>query len=273
MYVQYSSLHLPGGIAYSTNLQSTDNVLVHPNYVNSGDGADVHTEAYFTGGDRLLSLTFTHLSGNVPWPEAFEKEIKAHYSTVSTEQELNNSPGVSLPMPKPAGKASSPDFIRITTTPKSGAEPYPHPLPERSSTHNSAGEAIPPSAKAGKAEERHFFGLGECEITSAPLNIAGIVHSLPPQCGVPGWQRFTMVAYETPASGSEHEGFLDADEADLHPFLRYEGVVLPGDSIIVGRYSMGDEYRNDDDPNQFLQRGTFIYWLAQEDASDDDANP
>ncbi|KAL8919617.1 MAG: hypothetical protein Q9172_004894 [Xanthocarpia lactea] len=246
--------------------------LFHSNYMNSGDGADVHTEAYFTGGDRLLSLTFTHLSGNGPWPEAFEKEIEAYHSRVSNEQELNNSPGESLPMPKPAGKASSPNSIKIMTTPKSGAAPYPSPLPQRSSTHNSTGEAIFPSTKAGEAEEKHFFGLGECEITSAPLNIAGIVHPLPPQCGVPGWQRFTMVAYDTPASGSEHKGYLDADEADLHPFLRYEGVVLPGDSIIVGRYSMGDEYRDDDDPNQFLQRGTFIYWLAQEDASDDDGN-
>ncbi|KAL9004470.1 MAG: hypothetical protein Q9180_009841, partial [Flavoplaca navasiana] len=64
--------------------------------------------------------------------------------------------------------------------------------------------------------------------------------------------------------------YLDAKGADLHVFLHYEGIMLPGESIIIGRYYMGDEYRDDDDPEPFLQRGTFIYWLVQVYATDDE---
>lgn len=155
-------------------------------------------------------------------------------------------------------------------------EPHHSATPQRSIAdaaareNRSKGETSSPTAKAEIAEEKHFFGLGEVDINIPPLNVAGIVNSLPPQCGIPGWQRFTMVSYETPPSGSEQKGYLDAKEADLHPYLRYEGVMLPGESIIVGRYSLGDEYRDDDDPEQFLQRGAFIYWLAPDDDDEND---
>lgn len=77
-----------------------------------------------------------------------------------------------------------------------------------------------------------------------------------------------MVAYETPATGSAEKGFLDANEADLCAYLRFEGVVLPGGSIVMGRYELGDEYRDDGDAGQFLQRGAFVYWLSRGEADD-----
>ncbi|KAI4241221.1 MAG: hypothetical protein L6R42_011326, partial [Xanthoria sp. 1 TBL-2021] len=236
----------------------------------------LYNDAFFTGGNRLLDLAFKHVSGNSPWPKAFEQEIGARPLGLSNDEQFINPPVQSPPISETAKSPSSRHSTKIATTPNTNTETHHSATPQRSIAdaaareNRSKGETSSPTAKAGKAEEKHFFGLGEVDINIPPLNIAGIVHSLPPQCGIPGWQRFTMVSYETPPSGSEQKGYLDAKEADLHPYLRYEGVVLPGESIIIGRYSLGDEYRDDDDPEQFQQRGTFIYWLAPDDDDEND---
>lgn len=273
---------LTNGACMTTLCSLANHVLVNAGredfdtYLSSGLETEVHTDPYFTGGDRLLDLTFTSVSDNGQWPMAFEKEIRAHSSSFSNDQKFVNLPMQSSPGLEPSEEACSRHCTKISTTSNADSESndLTGPLQWTTNTEKNLkcpeGEISSSTTNAGLAEEKHFFGLGEYHVMGAPLNIAGLVHPLPPQDGIPGWQRFTMVSYETPRSGSPGQGYLDAKEADLHAATIYEGVMLPGDSIIIGRYSMGDEYRNDDDPDQFLQRGTFIYWLAPDEASDDD---
>ncbi|KAK4507465.1 hypothetical protein PRZ48_001200 [Zasmidium cellare] len=72
----------------------------------------------------------------------------------------------------------------------------------------------------------------------------GWLNTLPAQNGVPGWQRLTMMKYFT-----DHNGAVDYE----HGLWAYEGVVLPGGKIIVGRWwnPDGDSYS-----------GPFILWCV-----------
>ncbi|KAL8799368.1 MAG: hypothetical protein Q9182_005940 [Xanthomendoza sp. 2 TL-2023] len=235
---------------------------------------DVFTNPYFTGGDRLLNLQFTHVARDGPWPAAFDKEIQARPSGLHRINEFINPPEQLRPIEKPTHKDSRPKPTKTTPSPESGMAAYAFSLPWRQDEPKAASSTNGPirtgesTMKAGKIPEIHFFGLGETNVRDPPLNVAGIVHPLPLQCGIAGWQRFSMVVYETPTTGSTDAGYLDATkEGDLCAYLRFEGVVLPGGSIVVGRYSMGGEYRDGGD-EQFLQRGAFVYWVVRDGVGD-----
>ncbi|KAL8983361.1 MAG: hypothetical protein Q9205_002385 [Flavoplaca limonia] len=254
--------------------------LFHPcgggfnSYVNHGIWTDFHADPFFTGGNRLLTLTFSRVTTHGKWPQAFEKTATSRSPYPSNDEGIIDSPLQSSPSTKLSEKTAGQRSTTTTTKPTSDVKFNVSHVPLHWTSNVEKGETRPEGQisvpKIVKAKERHFFGLGEYNVNLAPLNVAGVVRSLPPQCGIPGWRQFTMVSYETPTSGSKKKGYLDAKDADLHVFLHYEGIMLPGESIIIGRYFMGDEYRDDDDPEQFLQRGTFIYWLVQDDATDDE---
>ena len=245
-------------------------------YLSSGVDTGVYAFPYFTGGDRLLDLTFKSVSDNGRWPMAFEKEIRAHSSSFSNDKKFVNPPMQSSPGLEPSEEACSRHCTEIRTTSNADSESNDSPGQWRWTTNteknlrSSEGQTSSSTTNAGFGEEKYFFGRGEHHIMEAPPNIAGLLYPLSPQDGIPGWQRFTMVSYETPGSGSPEEGYLDAKEADLHAAAIYEGVMLPGNSIIIGRYSDGDEFWGVDVPNQYLRQGTFIYWLAPDEAGDDD---
>ncbi|KAL8736208.1 MAG: hypothetical protein Q9166_000363 [cf. Caloplaca sp. 2 TL-2023] len=238
----------------------------------------VHTQPWFTGGNRLLDLTFASTSRRGQWPKAFEKEIDARPSSLSYLKQSMTTPEKLQPIAQTADKSSRPKFTKVT--PKSGIAAYEPSLPLRQDIESAEGEdkskhsgkTIPPKVKTKEVEQTFFHGRGELDVNHAPANIAGIAHSLPPQEGIPGWQRFTMVAYETPATGDEKNGYLDANEEDLCPYLLYEGVVLPGGSVIIGRYSMGNAYDEPDNPDLAEHRGSFIYWRVQSTLVDIDGD-
>lgn len=116
-----------------------------------------------------------------------------------------------------------------------------------------------------------FFGTFDDNHGASPLNIAGVVHPLPPQHAIPGWQRVTMVAYETPESGTASKGYLDAGYWDLSIYMRFEGVSCPGANVMLGRYHIGKKYDDDDDDRQFKKRGPFIFWDAGGNQAGDDS--
>lgn len=76
----------------------------------------------------------------------------------------------------------------------------------------------------------------------------GWLNSLPSQMGVPGWQRLTMMKYYKNK---------DTDVIDDNSLWAYEGVVLPGGKIIVGRWWRAGVH--DDDEDEFYS-GPFILW-------------
>ena len=62
----------------------------------------------------------------------------------------------------------------------------------------------------------------------------GWLNALPDQCGIPGWQRITFMKHFA-------EDLVDVDADNL---WAYEGVVLPGGRIIVGRWWFASERVN-----------------------------
>ena len=63
---------------------------------------------------------------------------------------------------------------------------------------------------------------------------SGWLTALPPQQGIPGWRRFAMMRYHPDEFG----------QADLSDLWAYEGIVLPGDQIILGRWFHPDGVTN-----------------------------
>ncbi|KZM28198.1 hypothetical protein ST47_g682 [Ascochyta rabiei] len=90
----------------------------------------------------------------------------------------------------------------------------------------------------------------------------GWLNALPDQCGIPGWQRITFMKHFAE----------DLDDVDSDNLWAYEGVVLPGGRIIVGRWWFASEtvdFNRD-------YNGPFILWAAEPDnfdeTSDDESN-
>lgn len=68
--------------------------------------------------------------------------------------------------------------------------------------------------------------MGRGEDLDDDFNAIGWLNPLPPQEGIPGWQRITFMKH-----------FMeDLDEVDQDNLWAYEGVVLPGGRIILGRW-------------------------------------
>ncbi|KAL5389947.1 hypothetical protein DPSP01_002006 [Paraphaeosphaeria sporulosa] len=79
---------------------------------------------------------------------------------------------------------------------------------------------------------------------------SGWLNALPPQAGIPGWQRITMMKH--------FEDDIAAVQDDN--LWAYEGVVLPGGKIILGRWWFAsDEHINFDDE----YGGPFIFWAVE----------
>lgn len=83
-------------------------------------------------------------------------------------------------------------------------------------------------------ESLQFVGTGED--LEDDFNAIGWLNPLPPQWGIPGWQRITFMKHFM-------ENF---DEVEQDNLWAYEGVVLPGGRIILGRWWYASEQVNFD---------------------------
>ncbi len=86
------------------------------------------------------------------------------------------------------------------------------------------------------------------------FHCAGHLHALPAQHGIPGWQRITLMKYAL----DEH-GFYDPGSC-----WAYEGIVLPGRHLILGRWWSPLNNGGDDDIC-----GPFIFWNVRKADGDD----
>ncbi|KAI5251286.1 hypothetical protein E4T42_04468 [Aureobasidium subglaciale] len=88
-----------------------------------------------------------------------------------------------------------------------------------------------------------FSFKGDGEDANEPFLASGFFNPLPPQHGIPGWHRMTMMKY-----WRDEDGVIDEDS-----LWAYEGVVLPGSMVMLGRWwhpSGGDD----------AYTGPFIFW-------------
>lgn len=90
----------------------------------------------------------------------------------------------------------------------------------------------------------HFEGHG---IDDEEFLSAGHLTALVPQQGIPGWQRLKMMKYYH---------MEDTGEIDTEALWAYEGVVLPGGKIMLGRWWSPDVVFN----NGETYSGPFIFW-------------
>lgn len=82
----------------------------------------------------------------------------------------------------------------------------------------------------------HFTGTGSED--SMPYTLRGNVHAVAPVEDIPGWQRISFMQH------FPHN----------HKLVCYEGVVLPGNQIILGRFWHADDHAGR------TVFGPFIYW-------------
>ncbi|OBT79980.1 hypothetical protein VF21_01140 [Pseudogymnoascus sp. 05NY08] len=110
----------------------------------------------------------------------------------------------------------------------------------------ASGEKVMP-----KVED--FFGLGRSDVD---YHLHGRMHGLPPQEGIPGFQRVSMLKYLPCVNGMYGTGRTS--------FWAYEGCVLPGNQIMLGRWWC---------PTGVMDRGytycgPFIFWRVSGSAED-----
>jgi hypothetical protein len=103
----------------------------------------------------------------------------------------------------------------------------------------------PTSAHIPEDKTRRFEGTG---YDDEDFYAAGWLNPLPPQHGVIGWKRMTMMKF-----------FMDINGlVDIDALWAYEGVVLPGGEIIVGRWWAPDD--SSEIGKMTMYSGPFILW-------------
>lgn len=128
--------------------------------------------------------------------------------------------------------------------------------PQQSRRTRSSG-SLPPPPK--KYPMKSFYGA----CSSDNSHFFGRIHGLPPQQGIPGFQRISAVRFSP--SEEDHESF------DPQQIWGYEGCVLPGGRIIVGRWwhlTPGFEPEPID-----RYSGPFVWWNIDECAADPPLDP
>jgi hypothetical protein len=127
------------------------------------------------------------------------------------------------------------------------SNPYSTSSPPRSRQTRSA------SAIMNKKYELNAF-YGTSRGASQPSHFYGRIHGLPEQQGIPGFQRISLIKF-FPLDGEYDPGQVWA----------YEGCVLPGGRIIVGRWwDLTADPRNP----VGIFGGPFIWWNVDKSAAE-----
>lgn len=124
--------------------------------------------------------------------------------------------------------------------------PAPTTPTNRAKTRAQKRSATPDCIIDAKPLSFHFTGSGQD--TTEQFFASGWLNPLPPQHGVPGWQRMTMMKYFDNDDGS----------IDTEALWAYEGVVLPGGQIVLGRWwspSAGER-------GEAMYSGPFVLWCV-----------
>ena len=120
--------------------------------------------------------------------------------------------------------------------------------PEKRRTRQSS-KASSPAMETSKSRSFRFGGGGLD--AQADFLADGWLNQLPPQQEVPGWQRMTMMKYYT----DEYN-----NQIDWASLWAYEGVVLPGGQVIIGRWWSPNDVMEDDESYS----GPFILWCVDD---------
>lgn len=137
---------------------------------------------------------------------------------------------------------------------------------------------------------RDYFPFTGTGIDGKPYHCSGIIHAIPKQNDIPGWQRITMMKYfdlepDPAAAASSSSGSSSTANDTFNPYTpgwtafgddgkggssidmshnnywAFEGVVLPGGMIMLGRWwSPLDSHS----PDRY-SIGPFIFWTVPDE--------
>lgn len=117
-----------------------------------------------------------------------------------------------------------------------------------------------PQGVATPTANRDYIQFAGTRHKDEVSNCSGVIHAIPPQHGIPGWQRITMMTKParyysddtnlqhipdsqfTQPSAASGKGFMLYSEGDTKDRIvdetcwAYEGVVLPGGMVMLGRW-------------------------------------
>ena len=183
---------------------------------------------------KTLELEFTPAEC-APWPQVFEDHLH------------------SIPQPSFLENLLNHHESRI----ERAKELHPWEIIDGERSHFDP-KAIGTSTAAKLEEGRDFLPFIGTGVDDRPFRCSGIVHALPMVQGIPGWQRITFMKYFTgadPASLTDpyYPPFYNVNEDSPH--WAYEGVVLPGGHMMLGRWWNPME-RSD----KRKCTGPFIFW-------------
>ena len=112
-----------------------------------------------------------------------------------------------------------------------------------------------PPTNAGESPPPHLT-FGGIEVGYDGAKISGMLYEIPPQEGIPGWQRVSFMIYAVKEPHGLENIHTDDDLVTKLDFLRcYEGVVLPGGKMMLGRWW--------DPMDAGLESGPFIFWAVE----------
>jgi len=219
---------------------------------------DLYMKFYTAGVDRPPK-----------WPRTFEEHLVA-----KTHPSLRRRAVVvavaSTPGPSSAAQPQpQPQTAVVSCSTPVGASTSAAPQPATAASVAGAGpaSAAPSSSNATTAGSRQASGPAPLQFAAVGFDTtrflaAGCVSALPRQLGIKGFQRFTMMKYFS-RDDDDDDGDDDDDEQDPSPtpwpsdvdptaeaarcarddmdveaddLWAYEGVVLPGGQVIVGRW-------------------------------------
>lgn len=94
---------------------------------------------------------------------------------------------------------------------------------------------------------KYFYGSSHD--ASSTAHLYGAVHGIPPQHEIPGFQRITIIKFFPHANGNYNPGQC----------WGYEGCVLPGGRIIIGRW-----FDARSESAMHVMSGPFVFWNVDE---------
>ncbi|TEY36652.1 hypothetical protein BOTCAL_0545g00040 [Botryotinia calthae] len=133
------------------------------------------------------------------------------------------------------------------------SDPFSNADPEHSHQSRGSRRATRSKKHIKKPKENPNPGVeyfyGSSHDSSSTAHFYGAVHGIPPQHGIPGFQRITIMKFFP-----DQNGFHDPEQS-----WGYEGCVLPGGRIIVGRWFDAQSRSSRD-----VMSGPFVFWNTDE---------
>lgn len=250
-------------------------------------GHDIFTDRIdFEDGFQTLELDFAPSASNFTYPKIFDSHLNSFPSKrlckeihrISMAKKLVQTPARTSHYRTPPVHSRDTGLPSPKYTPNNPRRQHVIRIPAQ--IYPTAASDMPPTPTSpvfdtNKPRKGHnylqFSGSGADALS---FHCTGILHPLPPQHGIPGWQRITMMKYFDPisATGSPNglthtdTGFeLDNDISLNDGCWAYEGVVLPGGMVILGRW-----WSPMDQTHERRCMGPFIFWNVAPPAEEEE---